>query len=128
MFLRVVLLSLVIAGPVAGAGVPQPPTALRLVARSGQTVTLGWTAPIAGPAVVGYVIEGGLAPGEVLGSVPTTGTGTVFTFDAPLGAFLVRVHAIGESGRSLASNEIPLVVSGALGLALAAAFWPERRR
>ncbi len=121
MFLRVVLLSLVIAGPVAGAGVPQPPTALRLVARSGQTVTLGWTAPIAGPAVVGYVIEGGLAPGEVLGSVPTTGRGTVFTFDAPLGAFLVRVHAIGESGRSLASNEIPLVVSGALALAPPAA-------
>ena len=49
----------------------------------------------------------------MLGSVPTTGRGTVFTFDAPLGAFLVRVHAIGESGRSLASNEIPLVVSGA---------------
>lgn len=98
-------------------GVPEAPADLRLVTRRGQSITLGWTAPATGPAVIGYIIEGGLAPAEVLGSVPTTGTATVFTFDAPVGAFFVRVHAVGENGRSVASNEIALVVSGAVALA-----------
>jgi len=98
---------------VSDASVPEAPSGLRLLTRRGQSVTLGWTAPANGPAVIGYIIEGGLAPSEVLGSVPTAGTATVFTFDAPVGAFFVRVHAVGENGKSGASNEIPLVVSGA---------------
>jgi predicted phage tail protein len=62
----------------------------------------------------------------VLGSLPTGSTATTFTFDAPTGAFYVRVHALTAAGRSGASNEIRIAVNlpqlpspptGLLGLA-----------
>ncbi len=89
---------------------PDVPTGLQVLARQDSTVTLAWKAALTGPRASGYVIEGGILPGEVLGSIPTGSTATVFTFDAPPGRFLVRVHAVGSGGRSAASNEIALVV------------------
>lgn len=104
---------------------PEPPTALRASTVLGNRVTLDWSAsPSAG--IVGYVVEGGVSSGQVLGSVPTGSAVTRFTLDAPTGTFFVRVHAVGASGRSAASNEIQIAVNtpsppsaptGLLGLA-----------
>ncbi len=98
---------------------PDAPTALRVLARRNRTVTLAWDAPLTEPAPSAYVIEGGVLPGEVLGAIPVDGAETALTFEAPVGQFLVRVHAIAGGLRSTASNEIPLVVeaSGLLPLA-----------
>ena len=76
---------------------------------TGNRVSLSWDAPATAPA--GYVVEGGVNPGEVLAAVPVTGTPTSFAFDAPTGAFYVRLHAWTASGRSPASNEIRIFVN-----------------
>jgi hypothetical protein len=73
-------------------------------------VSLAWNQPASGPAS-GYVIRGGLTPGDVLGSVPTGSPETSFTFAAPAGAFYLRVHALTSSGMSPASNEIRIFVN-----------------
>ena len=87
-------------------------------------MSLTWDAP--GTVPSGYIVEGGVSPGEVLAAVPVTGTPTSFAFDAPTGAFYVRLHAWTGSGRSPASNEIRIFVNvpqapsaptGLLGLA-----------
>ncbi len=105
--------------------VPPGPTNFQATAISGNRVTLTWTPPV-GASPTGYVVEGGVGPGEVLGSLPTGSAAPTFTFDAPTGAFFVRVHALTASGRSAASNEIRILVNvplppspptGLLGLA-----------
>ena len=104
---------------------PPGPTNLQATAIAGNRVTLTWTAPV-GASPTGYVVEGGVGPGEVLGSLPTGSAAPTYTFDAPTGAFYVRVHALTASGRSAASNEIRILVNvplppspptGLLGLA-----------
>jgi hypothetical protein len=72
----------------------------------GNTVTLQWSTPAGAGTPTGYVLEGGLAPGEVLQSVPIPGPAQSFTFTAPTGVFFVRLHATLGGVRSLASNEI----------------------
>jgi YVTN family beta-propeller protein len=86
------------------------PSNFRVTALSGNRVSLAWNQPASGPAP-GYVIQGGLTPGSVLGSVPTGSSATNFTFDFPTGAFYIRVHAITSSGMSAASNEILILVN-----------------
>jgi YVTN family beta-propeller protein len=86
------------------------PSNLRATAIVGNLVSLAWNQPASGPAS-GYVIRGGLAPGDVLGSVPTGSPETSFTFAAPTGAFYLRVHALTSSGMSPASNEIQIFVN-----------------
>ena len=81
------------------------PAALTFTSVVGNRVSLRWNPPT-GAVATGYVIEGGVAPGQVLGSVPTGGTGTTFSFDAPTGSFYLRVHAVTASGRSGPSNEV----------------------
>lgn len=76
----------------------------------GNRVSLTWTAPTSGQAT-GYVLEGGVAPGSILASLPTGGTGTTFSFDAPTGIFYLRMHAVSASGRSPASNEVMIRVN-----------------
>jgi YVTN family beta-propeller protein len=87
---------------------PGPPSNLRATV-TGNRVSLSWDA--ASGAVAGYVLEGGVGPGEVMASIPTGTSATTFTFDAPNGAFYVRIHAIGGGGRSGASNEIRILVN-----------------
>ena len=87
---------------------PGPPSNLRATV-IGNRVSLSWD-PGSG-AVGGYVVEGGVAPGEVLASIPTGQSAPAFSLDAPTGAFYVRVHAIGGGGRSVASNEIQIFVN-----------------
>jgi hypothetical protein len=111
---------LALAGALSGASrlsgqtlPPDPPTGLRVVVREGDHVTLAWDAASSGPSAEGYVIEGGLQPGEVLGAIPTGGAQTTFDFDVPPGRFWVRVHAIAGSVRSRASNVILLAAGQA---------------
>lgn len=88
----------------------QPPTGLYTRAIVGNLVTIQWTPPASGLAPTGYVLEGGVAPGQVLASLPTGGTAPLFTFAAPPGAFFIRVHTLAGASRSIASNEIQIFV------------------
>jgi hypothetical protein len=99
----------------AGAGLPSAaipvvsgllPPANLTASVVGNTVTLQWSTPAGAATPTGYVIEGGLAPGEVLESMPIPGPAQTFTFTAPTGAFFIRLHATIGGVRSLASNEI----------------------
>ncbi len=87
------------------------PTNLTATSIVGNTVTLAWTAPANSITPTGYLLEGGVSPGEVLGSVALGGTATTFTFAAPTGAFYVRVHSSASGARSVASNEIRIFVN-----------------
>jgi hypothetical protein len=95
---------------VAASSLPGP-TDLHVVAVDGNTVTLGWSAPVGGAAPDTYAIEGGLTPGEVLASIPTGSSATRFTFVAPTGTFYVRALAIAGGVRTAPSNEIHLFVN-----------------
>jgi hypothetical protein len=46
-----------------------------------------------------------------MASIPTGQSAPTFSFDAPTGAFYIRMHAIGGGGRSVASNEIQILVN-----------------
>jgi hypothetical protein len=73
-------------------------------------VTLQWRPPVAGAAVTGYVIQGGGEPGEVVASVTVASGLPTLTFDAPPGAFYVRVHAVAGPAWSPPSNEVRIYV------------------
>jgi hypothetical protein len=94
-----------------GGTEPLPPVGLSVEAVRGTIVTLHWTAPPGGLAATGYVVEGGLAPGEVVASLPTGSVSTRYTFAAPSGTFLVRVRTVSGGARSDPSNEIRLAVN-----------------
>ena len=92
-------------------GTPEPATGLFVSSIVGNTVTLGWTPPFGGSPPTGYVVEGGIGPGEVGASIPTWSAMPSFTFVAPSGAFYVRLHTLAGASRSAASNEIRLFVN-----------------
>ena len=73
-------------------------------------MALTWDAPVAG-VVSNYLLEGGATPGSVLASIPTGQGSPGFAFDAPSGAFFIRIHAVGAGRRSRASNEIQILVN-----------------
>jgi hypothetical protein len=89
---------------------PQPPVGLVVDSVVGQLVTVRFTAPVLGPEPTGYVVKGGLLPGEVLAALTTGHTAPIFTFTAPTGSFFIRVHTLTDVGESEASNEVPLHV------------------
>lgn len=89
----------------------QPPTALYVSSLSGNLVTLRFNAPAVGPQATGYVLEGGVAPGEVLASIGTGSDAPIFTIVAPTGSFYVRMYATRGPERSVASNEIRVHVN-----------------
>jgi hypothetical protein len=88
-----------------------PPTELFAASILGNVVTLRWTAPAAGLPPTGYVLEGGLTPGQVLASIATGSISPIFTFTAPTGAFFVRILTESGAARSVASNEIRIFVN-----------------
>ena len=92
----------------------QPPTGLVAHSIVGNVVTLRWTIAPAGPAPTGFVLEGGVTPGEVLGSFPTGSAVPTYTFTAPSGSFYVRLHALNGTDPSAASNEIRIHVDAAV--------------
>jgi hypothetical protein len=89
---------------------PLPPSALQVVSVLGNRLTLRWTPPAVGPAPTSYVIEGGGSSGEVAGSV-VAGSVPVFTFDAPTGAFFLRVRSVVGATQSAPSNEVQVFVN-----------------
>ena len=89
---------------------PQPPVGLVVDAVVGQRVTVRFTAPGTGPNPIGYVVKGGVLPGQVLEAIPTGNTAPIFTFEAPIGSFFIRVHTLTNVGESEASNEVLLHV------------------
>ena len=88
---------------------PSPPSNLRATV-TGNRVSLTWD-PSPSDALTGYVLEGGVTPGSVLAALPTGSTAPSFTFDAPTGAFFVRMRAVSGGRRSPASNEIYILVN-----------------
>lgn len=92
----------------------QAPTALRVDDVQGQTVRLRWEAPAIGPAPTGYVLEGGVQPGQTIAALGTGLSVPVFTFDAPAGSFYLRVRAVNGADVSAPSNEVPLHVAVAV--------------
>ena len=103
---------------------PAAPSNLRATV-TGNRVSATWD-PSPSDGVSGYVLEGGVTPGSVLAALPTGSTAPSFTFDAPSGAFFVRMRAVSGGRRSPASNEIQILVNvpqapsaptGLLGLA-----------
>ena len=90
---------------------PEAPGELTVLAQTGSRVTFGWSAPLTGPTPTSYVIEGGYLPGGALASIETGTPAPTMTLDVPAGAYYVRVHAIADGLRSVASNEIRIVVN-----------------
>lgn len=89
----------------------QAPYNLRVDSVVGTTVTLRWDVPSIGPRPAGFVLEGGVGPGDVLASLPTGSDAPVFTFTAPTGSYFIRMHGVLGTDRSPASNEVPLHVN-----------------
>jgi YVTN family beta-propeller protein len=114
--------------PNALVATPPPPPAAPSNLRAtitGNRVSLAWD-PSPSDGVSGYAVEGGTTPSSVLATLPTGSTAPAFTFDAPSGAFYVRVRAVSGGQRSQPSNEIYILVNvpqppsaptGLLGLA-----------
>jgi subtilisin-like proprotein convertase family protein len=88
----------------------QPPTGLYVSSMFGNQITLRWDPATIGPDATSFVLEGGVNPGEVLGSLPT-GPYPIISFVAPTGSFYLRVHALNGSQRSGASNEIRVFIN-----------------
>ena len=87
------------------------------VLTSGPTVTLSWTAPVAG-VPMSYVIEASSTPGGPV-DLANFNTGnaqtTMVVPGVPFGTYYVRVRGLDASGLGPASNEIQLSV-GAVAL------------
>jgi len=92
-------------------GVPAAPTGLGHT-RTGNIVTLTWTAPSVPNLPSRYVIVVGSGPGlGNLLAVRTTGNATSFQATAPPGTYYVRVVSENNCGQSAtASNEIQVIV------------------
>ena len=88
----------------------QPPTNFYVSSVVGNRVTVRWTPPAIGPAATGFVFEGGVAPGQVLASLPL-GNLPIFTLDVPTGSFFIRMRSIAGATTSGVSNEVPLHVN-----------------
>ena len=91
--------------------VPGPPIDLTAISIVGNTLTIAWTPPPGGLAPTGYLLEGGVSPGDVLASIPTGSLAPVFTLVAPTGAFYIRVVAVAGAVRGAPSNEIRIFVN-----------------
>ena len=89
---------------------PQPPTGLFASSIVGNTLTLRFTPPATGPAPTGFVLEGGVNPGDTVASIATGSTAPIFTLDAPDGAFYVRMRTVTAAGTSGPSNEIRVFI------------------
>jgi hypothetical protein len=78
-------------------------------AATGSTVSLTWVGPAG--AVTGYVIEAGSAPG--LSNLATVSIGALTSVSfpgVPAGRYYVRIRAVNGLGRSVASDDIVVVV------------------
>jgi subtilisin-like proprotein convertase family protein len=90
---------------------PQPPSGLYVSSMVGNVATFRFTPPAVGSTPTGYVLEGGVSPGEVLGSVPTGSTAPIFTIALPSGAFFLRARTLVGADQSAPSNEVHVFVN-----------------
>jgi hypothetical protein len=81
----------------------------------GPEVTLSWTGPHDPEPADLYLLEGGIAPGQVLARLPLGATTRRLTLTLAPGTYYARLHAVRAGMRSAASNEI------VVGVGLAAA-------
>lgn len=86
------------------------PPHLGVVDRAGASLTFAWTAPTAGVMPSTYLLEGGLVPGQTLGTVTVAGDQTNTAVALPTGVFYVRVTGVSRLGRGPTSNEIRVAV------------------
>jgi uncharacterized protein (DUF1800 family) len=100
---------------VAGAAAVQPPTGLAVSSLAGNTVSITWRAPLIGPSATGYVLEGGVRPGQVLATIPINSTTPSYTFSAPPGAFYIRLRTVAGAALSRPSGEVRLYVGAFSG-------------
>jgi Fibronectin type III domain/Matrixin len=91
---------------------PTAPTGLT-ASVAGSTVTLGWSAPVAGEPVTTYILEAGSAPGRTdLATLDTDSTVPGATFNGvPPGVYYLRVRARNVVGTSAPSNELQVNVA-----------------
>jgi len=93
-------------------GQAAPPFAPRslLATVQGPAVSLAWTENPEGPAIVGYQVQAGTAPGlSNVGVAPLPPTIRTFSAAAPPGTYYVRIVAVNAAGVSVASNEAVVV-------------------
>lgn len=94
-----------------GASTPPPPSGLHVASIVGRLVTLRWTPPLTGGLPAGYVLEGGISPGQVLASFSTGSSYPIYTFTAPTGSFFIRIRAVYGATPGPVSNEVALHVN-----------------
>ena len=99
---------------IVGSGTGGQPGAFRVAARDGSRLTFAWTRPAAGLVPDRYDIEGGVN-GQVLATVPTSGSATQVDLAVPDGTFFVRVVGASGTARSLPSSDITIGVNGVTG-------------
>ena len=89
-----------------GVTVSQPPTGLHVSSMAGNVVTFRWRPPLAGPEPTGYVLTGGLSPGDVLATVPSGSPAPQLSLAVPAGSFYARLQTLSSAGLSVPSNEV----------------------
>ena len=103
--------------PRAGAPLtaPSAPTALSASVAL-TTVTLNWVAPASGDAPTSYVVQAGSAAGLTdIASFDTGGaTTSLVVVNVPAGGYFVRIRALNSAGTSGPTNEILVIVAGAV--------------
>jgi hypothetical protein len=93
---------------VAQEPIQDEPLELTVTSIRQQVVELQWL--WAGPPPDGYVLKGGLVPGETLAVLPTGSTAPTFTFAAPAGQFWVRVAGLRGGAELPASSDVMVTV------------------
>jgi hypothetical protein len=103
--------SVTIAGhvlPVTQEPIEDEPLELTVTSTRQNVVELQWL--WAGLPPDGYVVKGGLVPGETLAVLPTGSTAPTFAFTAPAGQFWVRVAGVRGGMELPSSSDVMITV------------------
>ena len=88
---------------------PLPPQQVRVAGVTDGVVRLQWEPPSGGPAPVGYLLEGGYEPGQVLGQV-VFGAAPEGEVTLPPGVYFARLRSLVDAEASAPSDEMRFVV------------------
>lgn len=93
-------------------GLPGAPSGLTWSVDAGRTVTLAWSAPVAGAAPLGYALEAGSMPGlaDIVAPAFIGQTTSYVVPNVPPGTYFVRIRAVNAAGMGAASDEVLVVV------------------